>query len=69
MTASLSLAQVQRTAETLDQSHCAGLCRRLCEARFVAQVRGDSAVDNAQHPGHGLRVAGKQKAQWKRYAN
>ena len=27
--------QVQRTAKVLNQGHGTGLCRRLCEARFV----------------------------------
>src|SRR5210317_1679952 len=60
--------QIQRTAETLDQGHCAGLCHGFCKARLVRQVRGDGAIDNPQHPGHGFGVAGKQKPQRKRYA-
>jgi hypothetical protein len=31
-------------------------------------VRGDGTVDDTQRPGHGFGVTGKQKAQWKRYA-
>ena len=53
--------QVQRAAEALDQGHGTSLCKGFCKARFVCQVRGDGAVDDAQYPGHGLGVAGKQK--------
>jgi hypothetical protein len=54
--------EIERTAEALDQCHCAGLCRSHSKARLVRQVRGDGAVDNSQHLTHDSRLAGKQKA-------
>ena len=59
--------EIKRTAEALDQCHCTGLCRSRSKARFVRQVRGDGAVDDAQYPGYDFGFAGKQEAKWKRY--
>ena len=60
--------QVQCAAKSLDQGHGAGLCHRLCEARFVRQVRGDGTVDDTQCAGHDFGITGKQKPQRKGYA-
>jgi len=43
--------QIQSTAKPLDQGHRTSLYKGFCKARFVCQVRGDGAVDDAQHPG------------------
>lgn len=54
--------EIERAAESLEQGHRTGLCYRLCEARFMRQVRGDGAVDDTQYPGHDSGISGKQKA-------
>jgi hypothetical protein len=35
--------EIERTAEALDQCHCAGLCHSHSKTRFVRQVGGDGA--------------------------
>ncbi len=60
--------KIQCATKTLDQGHGAGLCRSLCETCLACQVRGNGAVDDAQHPGHDMRVTGKQKAERERQA-
>lgn len=57
--------EVQCTAEALDQGDGTGLGRLVGIARFLDQMRGDDAVNDAQHPAHDLRPAGEQKAQLK----
>lgn len=54
---------VQCTAEALDQGDRACLGRLVGMARFLDQMRGDDAVNDAQHSAHDLRPAGEQKAQ------
>jgi len=41
--------EFQRTAEALDQGDRAGLSRHTGEPRLLDQVRGDTAVDDAEH--------------------
>jgi hypothetical protein len=54
--------EIERPTKSLDQSHCTRLCRGFCKARFVRQVRGDGAIDNAQYPGQGsLNNLGPEK--------
>ena len=60
--------EIERTPEALDKCHRTSLCEAFRKARFVGQVRGDGAVDDAQHLAHDGRLAGEQKAQWERYA-
>jgi len=49
--------EVNRTTKSLNQRNCAGLCPGSCKARSVGQVRGNSAIDDAQHNGLVLKVA------------
>ena len=44
--------EFQRTAEALDQVDCARLGGLAGVANLVNEVRGDTAVDDAQHPPH-----------------
>ena len=53
--------QVQRTAETLDQSYSTGAGRFVRLPCLFDQMRSDGAVDNAQHLAHDRRSAGEQK--------
>ena len=46
--------EVQCTAEALDQGDGAGLGRIVGMACFLDQLRGDDAVNDAQHPAHDL---------------
>jgi hypothetical protein len=48
---------------TLDQGERAGLGRPTGKPRLLDQVRGDAAVDDAEHPAHDLRAVGEQEAQ------
>ena len=57
--------QIQRTAEALDQHHCAGLCHGFGVTGFVGHMRGNGRVDDAQHLVHHGGLAGEQEAQWK----
>ncbi len=60
--------EVQRTSEPLDQrdrasaGYCAGI------PRLTSQVRGNAAVNDAEHVAHDCWTAGKQKTQWIRKA-
>jgi hypothetical protein len=45
------------------QGDRAGLGRLAGKPRLPDQVRGDAAVDDAQHPAHGLGAAREQEAQ------
>jgi len=56
------------TPKTLDKRDCARPCRGFGVTGFAGQVRGNGVVDDAQHLTHDGRLAGKQKAQWKRYS-
>ncbi len=49
----------QRAAETLDQGYGAGVCRSLSVPGFLGQMRGNGAIDDAQHLAHDRRLAGK----------
>ena len=55
-------------AESLDQGDSAGLCGGFCITGIPSQMRGNGAVDDAQHTAHDGGPAGKQKTQWERYA-
>jgi hypothetical protein len=55
--------EVQRTAEALDQGDRAGPGRLVAMARFLDQMRGNDAVNDAQHLTHDLGPAGEQEAQ------
>ena len=54
--------EIERTPEALDKCHRIRLCEAFRKARFVARVRGDGAVDDAQHLGRDGRLAGEQKS-------
>ena len=58
-----SKVDVQRTTEALDQGDRAGLGCLTREPRLLDQVRGNAAVDNAEHTAHDLGAAGEQEAQ------
>ena len=58
--------EVQRRTKSLDEGDCTRPGRVVCIACFLDQMRGNHAVDDAQHQPHDLGLAGKQKAQWKR---
>ena len=51
--------EVKRTAEALDQGDRAGLGRLTRKAGLLAQVRGDAAVDDAEHPAQEIGAAGE----------
>ena len=55
--------EIQRTAEALDQGDRAGLGRLTGEPGLLDQVRGDAAVDDAEHPAHDRGAAGEQETQ------
>ena len=57
--------EVQCTTEALDQHDGTSLGRLVGMACFLDQIRGDDAVDDAEHPAHALEPAGKQEAQLK----
>ena len=50
-------------AEALDQGDRTRVGRFTAKARLVDQVRGDAAVDDAEHPAHDIGAAGEQEAQ------
>ena len=58
--------QIERRSKTLDQGDRARLGHLVGMARFLDQVRGNDAVNDAQHPPHDLGPAGKQETQLKR---
>ena len=58
--------RVQCAAKALYQGDSAGVCRSFCVSGFVGQVRGNGAIDYAQHFAHDEGLAGKQKAQRER---
>ncbi|ARR10289.1 hypothetical protein ESCOCK382M_24160 [Escherichia coli] len=60
--------QIERRSKTLDQGDRARLGHLVGMARFLDQVRGNDAVNDAQHPPHDLGPAGKQETQLKREA-
>ena len=55
--------QIERATETLDQGDRTGLRRLAGEAGLLDQVRGDAAIDDAEHPAHDRGAAGEQEAQ------
>ncbi len=61
--------EIQRAAETLDEGDGASASRGVCVTGLVGQMRGNGAVDDAQHTPHDIWATGKQKAQWERYAS
>ena len=60
--------QVQRAAETLNQSDGPCVSRRFRITGFSGQVRSNGAVDNTQRLTHDFRLAGKQEPERKRHA-
>ena len=51
--------QIQRTAEALDQHHCAGLRDGFGVTGYVGQVRGNGSINDAQHLAHDGGLAGQ----------
>lgn len=60
--------EVERATEALDQGDGARLCRLVRKPGFSDQMRGQYAIDDAQHLAHDRRTAGEQKPQWQREA-
>ena len=44
--------QIERAAGTLYQGICPGLGRHTGKTRFLSQMCGNAALDNAEHPAH-----------------
>ena len=61
--------EVQRRAKSLDVGDCTRPGRVVCIACFLDQMRGNDAVDNAQHLAHYPGAAGEpgRLANRKRY--
>jgi hypothetical protein len=55
--------QVGGTPKALNQGHCVGLCRGFGVAGFVAQMRGNGSINDAQYLAHDGGLTGRQKAQ------
>ena len=53
--------EVQRAAEALDQRHRACLPVLARETGLADQVRGEAAMDDAEHRAHGRRLLGEQE--------
>lgn len=53
--------EVQRAAETRDQRDRAGVGGLVRKACLLDQVRGDGALDDAEHLFHERRPSGEQK--------
>ena len=60
--------EIEGAAEALDQRDRAGVGGVLCKTRFLDKVRGDDAVDEAQHLAHDLGAGGEQEPQREREA-
>ena len=52
--------QIQRATEPPDEGDRASLGRPTGKDRFLDQVRGETTVDDAEHPAHDGRAAGEQ---------
>ena len=59
--------EVQRRAKSLDEGNCTRPGRGVRIACFLDQMRGNDAMDDAQHATHDLGPAGEQETQleWK----
>jgi hypothetical protein len=60
--------EIKRPPKSLNQGDGPGMCGGFGIAGLVGQVRGNGAVDDAQHLAHDFGLTGKQKAQRERYA-
>lgn len=57
--------EIQHRAKSLDKGDYSRPGRIVCIACFLDQMRGNDAVDDAQHTPHDPGPAGEQKAQWR----